>query len=104
MDRAVGDAWRKTAPDPFSWFCSMHDAYRHPVETIVRLAGLESPTGRDLLQLGYNLGRLSEMTGLGRSPFWDRWKDAVGSWDRAQLPVLATALSQEAHGWPGPLG
>jgi hypothetical protein len=82
----------------------MHEAYRHPIETIARLAALESPSSRDLLQLGYNLGRLSEMTGLGRDPFWDRWKDAVASWDRARLPLLADSLQREAPAWPPPGG
>ncbi len=40
---------------------------------------------RSLLQLGYNLGRLSELTGLGRQPFWDAWKGPVEMWDRAGL-------------------
>ncbi len=40
---------------------------------------------RSILQLGYNLGRLSELTGLGREPVWDRWKDAVDAWDLATL-------------------
>jgi hypothetical protein len=40
------------------------------------------------LQLGYNLGRLSELSGLGRSPFWDAWKEPASAWD---LPALARA-------------
>jgi hypothetical protein len=47
---------------------------------------------RSILQLGYNLGRLSELTGLGREPFWDRWKVAVEAWDLAALRALADAL------------
>ena len=49
---------------------------------------------RSVLQLGYNLGRLSELTGLGREPFWDRWKDAVAGWDRDTLMALAQDLQQ----------
>lgn len=82
----------------------MHDAYHHPVETIARIAAMDSPSPRDLLQLGYNLGRLSEMTALGREPFWDRWKEPVASWDRAQLPILSEALRREADTWPAPAG
>lgn len=82
----------------------MHESYRHPVETIVRLAALESPSPRDLLQLGYNLGRLSEMTGLGREPFWDRWKAAVAEWDRDQLTHLSQSLQREVPTWPAPSG
>ncbi len=47
---------------------------------------------RSLFQLGYNLGRLSELTGLGRGPFWDRWKGAVESWDRVELERMAREL------------
>lgn len=47
---------------------------------------------RSVLQLGYNLGRLSELTGLGREPFWDRWKGAVESWDHPRLLTLAREL------------
>ena len=50
---------------------------------------------RSVLQLGYNLGRLSELTGLGREPFWDRWKDPVAQWDLPALRVLANALRRE---------
>ena len=45
-----------------------------------------------LLQIGYNLGRLSELTGLGREPFWDRWKGPVAAWDRDRLRELARDL------------
>ena len=50
---------------------------------------------RSVLQLGYNLGRLSELTGRGREPFWDRWKDAVARWDLPVLRGLANALRHE---------
>lgn len=54
----------------------------------------------DILQLGYNLGRLSELTGLGREPFWDRWKEAVAAWDLPTLRMLADELRRESEGWP----
>lgn len=47
---------------------------------------------RSLLQLGYNLGRLSELTGLGREPFWDRWKGPVERGDRIELDALVRQL------------
>ncbi len=47
---------------------------------------------RSILQLGYNLGRLSELTGLGREPFWDRWKEAVADWDHPRILALAQEL------------
>jgi hypothetical protein len=66
----------------------------HCVRIIQELAGRPAPSRRDLLQLGYNLGRLSELTGLGREPFWDRWKHAVDGWDRPALEQLARELRQ----------
>lgn len=65
---------------------------RHQVETIQRLIAENRSDRRSILQLGYNLGRLSELTRLGREPFWDRWKDAVEAWDRDQLDILAHEL------------
>jgi hypothetical protein len=52
---------------------------------------------RAILQLGYNLGRLSEGTGLGRGPFWDRWKEAVSRWDLPELRRLALGLRQDLN-------
>ena len=57
------------------------------------------PDRRSLFQLGYNLGRLSELTGLGREPFWDRWKDPVERWDVPELARLAQALRTESAVW-----
>lgn len=62
---------------------------------VVKIRQIISENGDDrraLLQLGYNLGRLSELTGLGREPFWDAWKDAVASWDRNHLESLVRDL------------
>lgn len=64
----------------------------HCVETIRRIVRREVPSRRDLLQLGYNLGRLSERTGLGREPFWDRWKAGVEAWDQPALIGLSDQL------------
>ena len=64
----------------------------HCVAKIIVLVDQPEPDRRTLLQLGYNLGRLSEMTGLGRKPFWDRWKEAVEVWDRPRLKILAQEL------------
>jgi len=65
---------------------------QHCVSKIVELVERGEPDRRAILQLGYNLGRLSELTGLGREPFWDRWKEAVASWDKAELSQLALEL------------
>lgn len=64
----------------------------HCVARIVELIARRSDDRRSILQLGYNLGRLSELTGLGREPFWDRWKDAVADWDLPRLERLAHEL------------
>jgi hypothetical protein len=72
----------------------------HCVAKILEIASLADPDRRALMQLGYNLGRLSELTGLGRGPFWDRWKDAVAAWDRAELGRLARQLQSESTVWP----
>ena len=50
---------------------------------------------RTLLQLGYNLGRLSELTGLGREPFWDLWKEPVERWNLEELKQLVDELPKE---------
>lgn len=70
----------------------------HCVGKIVELAGRAAPTRRDLMQLGYNLGRLAELTGAGREPFWDRWKDPVEQWDTAALHALARRLQEDMAG------
>ena len=68
------------------------DSIAHCAAKVRELAVLVEPDRRELLQLGYNLGRLSELTGLGREPFWDRWKRPVADWDRATLRSLASEL------------
>jgi hypothetical protein len=67
-------------------------AVSHCVAKIQALVCLDEPDRRALLQLGYNLGRLSELTSLGRGPFWDRWKGPVADWDRPALELLARDL------------
>lgn len=74
---------------------SSGEAIGHCLEKIRTLVGSNDPGRRDLLQLGYNLGRLSELTGGGRGPFWDRWKGPASTWDRAELRRLALELHDE---------
>ena len=66
----------------------------HCVAKIREIVARGEGDRRSVLQLGYNLGRLSELTGLGREPFWDRWKEAVAAWDVAELESLACDLRQ----------
>jgi hypothetical protein len=70
----------------------------HCVEKIGQLVALGAPGRREVLQLGYNLGRLSERTGAGREPFWDRWKEAVATWDQPRLALLARDLRSLLEG------
>lgn len=67
----------------------------HCVAKVVEIVGRGEDDRRSVLQLGYNLGRLSELSGRGREPFWDRWKDAVARWDRDELEKLARRLQTE---------
>ncbi len=64
----------------------------HCVRKIVEIVAQNEPDRRSIFQLGYNLGRLSELTGLGREPFWDRWKSAVSEWNHDELSKLAHDL------------
>ncbi len=81
----------------------------HCVEKICEIVAQGRDDRRSILQLGYNLGRLSELTGLGRESFWDRWKDAIAAWDLPQIRALAQDLRNLSSppttppGSPGPV-
>lgn len=64
----------------------------HCTETIRKIVSQVQDDRRAILQLGYNLGRLSELTGRGREPFWDRWKAPVAAWDLEKMKELAEEL------------
>ena len=68
----------------------------HCVATIRKIVDLGQQGPRSILQLGYNLGRLSELTGRGREPFWDRWKEPVSAWDLETMRSLARDLLDPA--------
>ena len=65
---------------------------QHCIAKIVELIEQGRDDRRSVLQIGYNLGRMSELTGLGRGPFWDDWKEAVADWDLPRLRLLARDL------------
>lgn len=70
----------------------------HCLAKIGEIVAREEGDRRSTFQLGYNLGRLSELTGRGREPFWDRWKEAVISWNQAELQRLAQELPNICYG------
>jgi len=57
---------------------------------------------RSVFRLGYNLGRLSELTGLGREACWSRWKAVVEAWDRPRLAALVQELRSEVESGSSP--
>lgn len=71
----------------------MGDSIEHCVAKIVAIVDSGHEDRKSLLQLGYNLGRLSELTGLGREPFWDAWKGPVETWNCEAMRGLAAELS-----------
>ena len=65
---------------------------KHCIDKLTELIAADRNDRKAVLQIGYNLGRLSELTGLGREPFWDRWKDPIAQWDRERLKELVQEL------------
>lgn len=64
----------------------------HCIAKIQKIVAQPIPDNRALFQLGFNLGRLSEITGLGRGHFWDDWKTAIDAWDIEKMQLLARNL------------
>jgi hypothetical protein len=64
----------------------------HCLTKIAEIVARGDDDHRSVFQLGYNLGRLSELAGLGRGPCWDAWKQPVIDWDRARLSTLVQEL------------
>jgi len=67
----------------------------HCVLKVVEIVAKGDGGRRSVFQLGYNLGRLSELSGLGRRVCWDPWRDAVSEWDRPRLVRLVQDLRGE---------
>jgi N-carbamoylputrescine amidase len=57
---------------------------QHCFDKIFDLTSKGVPSQRDIFQIGYNMGRLSEMKGEGRKEWWDAYKGYVerGEWDQ----------------------
>ena len=69
----------------------------HCVAKVVELVATGDGGRRSVFQLGYNLGRLSELSGLGRQACWDPWKEAVVEWNQPRLALLAQQLRAEVE-------
>ena len=77
------------------------NSVEHCLAKITEIVARGEADRRSILQLGYNLGRLAELTGGGREPFWDRWKDPVDAWDVEALRELARDLLKFLNREPG---
>jgi hypothetical protein len=64
----------------------------HCLAKIAEIIARKAGDRRSVFQLGYNLGRLSELTSGGREVFWDPWKEAVSTWNQEELERLAREL------------
>jgi hypothetical protein len=73
----------------------MTSILEHCVAKVAELVAKGDGGRQSVFQLGYNLGRLSELSGLGRRTCWDPWKEAVCAWDRPRLVHLAQRLRNE---------
>jgi len=66
----------------------------HCLSKIDAIVRQDAGSRRSCFQLGYNLGRLAELAGLGRDEAWDRWKEPVSSWDQPTLIELVEELGR----------
>lgn len=76
--------------------CSLRCIARARINTDLSVGDItlgQEPLPRDLLQIGYNLGRLSELTGAGRA-VWDSTKQFVVDGDYAGLFKWAFVLAE----------
>ena len=69
----------------------------HCVGKVAELVATGDGGRQSVFQLGYNLGRLSEVPGLGRQACWDPWREAVVDWDQPRLALLAQQLRAEVE-------
>jgi hypothetical protein len=69
----------------------------HCIETDIDLVARNQCDRRSILQLGCNLGRMSELTSLGREPFGEPWNVPVAAWDRDVLDRLARDLRSSTN-------
>lgn len=69
-----------------------HHHIEHCLTKIEELIARPEADPLTCLQLGYNLGRLSELSSGGRSDFWDPWKQPVASWNQQAMSRLLDNL------------
>jgi hypothetical protein len=70
------------------------EAVSHCLAKIASIIARKDSDRRSIFQLGYNLGRLSELTGGGREMFWDPWKNLVEDWNPAEMEQLVQNLQK----------
>ena len=74
--------------------CALRCAQRALINTDSAVGPItmgQEPLPRDLLQIGYNLGRLAEITGVGRA-VWDATKGHVVAGEYSMLALWAGDL------------
>jgi hypothetical protein len=70
----------------------------HCIDKIAAIVAQGQGDRRSVFQLGYNLGRLSELASGGRKVFWDPWKNPVSDWNQEELERLVRELRQMFEG------
>ncbi len=73
---------------------SRSDSIKHCTSKIRTLVDQGIPDPKAILQLGFNLGRLSELSEGGRTRYWDPWKAAVINQDQEALKNLVRLLPE----------
>jgi len=80
----------------------MRPELEHCLAKIAEITAQGDGGRRSVFQLGYNLGRVSELGALRRESCWDPWKTVVDNWDRSELERLAHELHVEIKARLGP--
>jgi hypothetical protein len=61
----------------------------HCLNKLIELTSKPKKSERDLFQIGYNIGRLSELTNEGRDKWWDIYKIFIenGEWEKLMIQI-----------------